>query len=60
MCWILIGMVFLFSAVIGQENVIRFTGDEIREIVDTHNDLRRSIYNAANMRELVGNIIYYT
>lgn len=36
-----------------QHNVIRFAQTDIQEILDTHNELRRSIYNAANMRELV-------
>ncbi|XP_053393164.1 uncharacterized protein LOC128555276 isoform X2 [Mercenaria mercenaria] len=54
-CWILLVLCCLFSEARTQHNVIRFTTDEIKEIVDTHNDLRRSIYNAANMRELTWN-----
>ncbi|KAH3863801.1 hypothetical protein DPMN_026801, partial [Dreissena polymorpha] len=38
-----------------QHNVIRFAQTDIHEILDTHNELRRSIYNAANMRELSWN-----
>lgn len=40
---------------IAQEHVIRFHSADRQTIVRTHNDLRRSIYNAANMRELTWN-----
>ena len=47
-------MVLLCSvSAFAQENVIRFHSSDRQTIVQTHNDLRRSIYNAANMRELV-------
>ena len=43
----------LWTAVCGQANVVRYNQDDIQEIVGTHNDLRRYIKDAANMRELV-------
>lgn len=52
--WILVVFIFcLFSMAWTQHSVIRFNQDETKEIVSLHNKLRRSIYNAANMRELV-------
>ncbi|XP_060599151.1 uncharacterized protein LOC132752786 isoform X2 [Ruditapes philippinarum] len=50
--WILLVIFCVLSGARAQHSVIRFTSDEIKKIVATHNDLRRSIYNAANMREL--------
>lgn len=44
-----------FICTFAQENVIRFHRADRQTIVRTHNDLRRSIYNAANMRELTWN-----
>ena len=46
-----------FICTFAQENVIRFHRADRQTIVRTHNDLRRSIYNAANMRELVSRFI---
>jgi hypothetical protein len=55
--WILLVIFCVLSGARAQHSVIRFTSDEIKKIVATHNDLRRSIYNAANMRELVGYLL---
>ena len=46
-------LVLMNVTVQGQHNVGRFSEEEIKQIVKLHNELRRSIHDAANMRELV-------
>lgn len=43
----------LGTAVQAQENVERYGQTDIQEILDTHNDLRRSLNDAADMMEIV-------
>ncbi|KAL4240119.1 Cysteine-rich secretory protein 2 [Mactra antiquata] len=54
--WIIVLIIYSqTSTVWTQDNVITFKPEEIKEIVSIHNNLRRSVYNAANMRELTWN-----
>ncbi|XP_052791303.1 uncharacterized protein LOC128225240 [Mya arenaria] len=50
----LVSLSFL-GAARGMEHVEWFGRTDSQEVIDTHNELRRSIYNAANMRELTWN-----
>lgn len=52
---VLLAVLLLTEGSRGQRNVIHFDGLDEEFIVKSHNDLRRSIYNAANMRELTWN-----